>query len=80
MLQGRHEGAVALLLEAAQLAGEIPMNNVFLAASLNLAGRPEEAQQALARAEAIAPTADFRLPLLSPHKACLRQALETLRA
>ena len=80
MLQGQHAAAVALLLEAAQLAGEIPMNNLFLAASLHLAGRADEARQAFARAEAIAPPADFRLPLTPPHTACLAQALKAIQS
>jgi len=79
MLQGRHDAAVALLLEASQLAGEIPMNNLFLAASLRLAGRTDDSRQAYARAALVAPPGDFRLPLQAEHQAMLREALEASR-
>ncbi len=78
MLEGRPADAVALLLEAEQLAGEIPMNNLLLAASLGLQGREAEGRKALARAAEVAPPGDFRFPFTASHKALLAQALADL--
>lgn len=78
MLQQQHNEAFALLLEASHLQGQIPMNAIFLAATLGHLGQLEEGRAALARAEAIAPVADFRLPLLAANRAHLAAGLAAL--
>jgi len=78
MLQRQHSEAFALLLEASHLQDQIPMNAIFLAATLGHLGRLDDGRTALSRAEAIAPVKDFRLPLLPANRAHLEAGLAAL--
>jgi hypothetical protein len=75
MLGGDLAGAAATLLEASEMTGAIPLVNLFLAATHGHMGNRAARDAVLARAEAIAPVADFRLPLVPAFEMRLRDGL-----
>lgn len=78
MLSGALPEAEALLLEAVQCCPAIPMNNLLLAATHGLAGELGAGRAVLEAARAIAPPADFRLPLVPAHRALFADGLARL--
>ena len=66
MLHGRLDDAAATLVEAAQLAPEMPMANLFLASCYGHLGHLGDARAVLSRAAAVAPAKAYRLPLRHP--------------
>lgn len=75
MLSGDLAGASAALLEASEMTGAVPLVNVFLAATHGHLGNMAARDAALARAEAVAPVAAFRLPLVPALEQRLREGL-----
>ena len=75
MLLGAFEEARRLLLEAVEVTDTLPMNNLFLAATLGLLNDIPAARQAIEQARTIAPPEDFRLPLPPAYRARLEEGL-----
>ena len=81
MLQQRFDEASATLNEAAQLASEMPLANLFLASCYGHLGYRDGARAKLAAAAAVAPAENYRLPLCHPaHRAFFETGLALARA